>query len=147
MYIYIYIVFNNEGTSLFEKKTANLLTIKSDPWLWQKVTVICYRSVTIDILVHRKWHRSRLLGSNFFIGQTNESELSDLRFVLVSDKYDNVFFLLIDVCYDKIGEGKEREERMERGKLDRICLLKVVARDEINFPVVIQCTRMGIQYA
>lgn len=27
---------------------------------------------------------------------------------------------------------------MERGKLDRICLLKVVARDEINFPVVIQ---------
>lgn len=45
-------------------------------------------------------------------------------------------------------ECEEREERMERGKLDRICLLEVLARDEINFSVVIQYyTRMRIQYA
>lgn len=117
IYIYIYVIFNNEGTSLFEKKTANLLTIavKSDPWLWQKVTVICYRSVTIDILVHSEvWYRSRLIGSNFFIGQTVKltRDLGDLRFVLISNKY----FLLIHVyiCYDKI----ESESRIQgtRGK-------------------------------
>lgn len=42
-------------------------------------------------------------------------------------------------------ECEEREERMERGKLDRICLLE--ARDEINFPVIQYYTRMRIQYA
>lgn len=44
-------------------------------------------------------------------------------------------------------ECEEREERMERGKLDRICLLEVLARDEINFPVIQYYTRMRIQYA